>query len=413
MIHFAYPNTKGERFIGCGRFAVFTLDDPPPAEEYDIADPECPSRAEIIDSASILAPEPVHPWYIIYERRDDPEQHYLGNSLGLAFLLALISRNRTLRFEVEETDIWCTGCVEIAGEQPIVKSVVGAGFEAKLEAFLAPENPDLLFIVPEANIDQHLQLQLNTRDDVTVACLSDFPRRWRLQRKTIVKVRRHELPVLVEVLFEYMVPVKTTKHEIPSNKNGNADNRRKRLIQMNRPGKDMPERTPGKAVQPADRPVSYLTRQEALRELRKYGIEGPQVYLIDLIPLVEMLWADGQAQVGEVVILSEYLARHVEHVNRIAGYELLTLEGARAFIKQFLQERPKPELLHALRRLIAPVRLSGSDTSRNESLRDSLLAACLDIASSSVTEYPYRHHDRFNLEEKQCFFEILESLTPC
>jgi len=40
-----------------------------------------------------------------------------------------------------------------------------------------------------------------------------------------------------------------------------------------------------------------------------------------------------------------------------------------------------------------------------------LLAACLDIAASSVTQYPYGLHDRFAPEEKRCFFEILESVS--
>jgi len=44
-------------------------------------------------------------------------------------------------------------------------------------------------------------------------------------------------------------------------------------------------------------------------------------------------------------------------------------------------------------------------------LKESLLAACLDIASSSVTQYPYGLHDRFTPQEKRCFFEILQSLA--
>jgi len=47
---------------------------------------------------------------------------------------------------------------------------------------------------------------------------------------------------------------------------------------------------------------------------------------------------------------------------------------------------------------------------KNNALRGSLLAACLDIASSSVIEYPYGLGERFNPAEKRCFFEILESL---
>lgn len=153
-----------------------------------------------------------------------------------------------------------------------------------------------------------------------------------------------------------------------------------------------------------------ITRQEALEQLRCYGIEGPQVYLIDFIPLIEMLWADGKEQIGEIVLLSEYINQHVEHLNEMAGHEVITMERARAFVAKFLEERPDPELLRTLRSFIAPVRLSSSDQAANDALRGSLMAACMDIASSCVVHYPFGGHERFTLDEKRCFFEILESL---
>ncbi len=151
-------------------------------------------------------------------------------------------------------------------------------------------------------------------------------------------------------------------------------------------------------------------RQEAVNELKKYGITGAQIYLIDLIPLIEIIWADGHAQAGEVSILDNYLQKHVEHINEIAGTEVLTFDKALAFVQRFVNERPDPELLKTLRSFVAPIRLSSSDIESNEALRQSLLAACLDIASSSVIKYPYGINERFNPEEKRCYFEIVESL---
>ena len=153
-----------------------------------------------------------------------------------------------------------------------------------------------------------------------------------------------------------------------------------------------------------------VIRKEALERLSDYGIEGAKIYLIDLIPLIEMIWADGKAQDSEVVILEDYLNKHVKHINRMAGYEVLTFELAWDFVLQFLRDRPDPELLKILRSMIVPVRLSTSDTDGNRALRESLLSACLDIASSAVLEYPYGLNERFNPAEKRCFFEILESL---
>ncbi|MGD8762524.1 MAG: hypothetical protein PVG87_09480 [Desulfobacteraceae bacterium] len=151
--------------------------------------------------------------------------------------------------------------------------------------------------------------------------------------------------------------------------------------------------------------------EEAIEELERFGISGAQVYLIDLIPLIEMIWADGKAQDAEVSILADYLKNHVKHINAMAGYEALSLETAKAFVTKFLEKRPDPQLLATLRSFIAPVRLTTSDPDKREKLKASLLAACLDIASSSVTDYPYGLNDRFNPDEKNCFFEILESFS--
>lgn len=152
-------------------------------------------------------------------------------------------------------------------------------------------------------------------------------------------------------------------------------------------------------------------RQEAIQDLQRFGISGPLVYLIDLIPLIEISWADGKVQSGELEVLHGYLETHVKRINETAGCEVLTQAQAQAFIQQFLKKRPAPELLTCLRNLVNPVRMSSSDQESNQALRRSLLSACLDIAASSVCQYPYGLGDRFNANEKRCFFEIVESFV--
>lgn len=153
-----------------------------------------------------------------------------------------------------------------------------------------------------------------------------------------------------------------------------------------------------------------ICRKDAVELLGRFGICGPRIYLIDIIPLIEMVWADGCAQDAEIDILFDYLYHHVDHINRVAGYDMLTYDDAKKFVKAFLANRPDPKLLRALRSLIPSVRFSSSDNRGNRYIRESLLAACLDIASSSVLDYPYDFRDRFNPAEKKCFFEILDSL---
>jgi len=152
-------------------------------------------------------------------------------------------------------------------------------------------------------------------------------------------------------------------------------------------------------------------RKEALKKLSRYGIVGAYVYLIDVIPLIEMVWADGAAQDSEIAIIDAYLHEQVNHINMIAGSDILSFEEAHDFISSFLSTKPDPEFLKTLRSLVAPVRLSTSDHDFNDAVRESLLATCLDIASSAAAQYPHKLSDRFDPAEKRCFFEILDTLT--
>lgn len=166
-----------------------------------------------------------------------------------------------------------------------------------------------------------------------------------------------------------------------------------------------PERSPDRKS--TETPIE---RKQALAILRRHGIQGADVYLIDLLPLIEMIWADGKAQDAELAIFDDFLVRHVAHVNRLAGYPMLTPLGARQFVLRFLRERPDPEIVRTLRAMVAAVRLGSSDEAANQALRSSLLATCVDIAASAVTTYPYGEGERFDAEEKRSFFEILDSV---
>jgi hypothetical protein len=155
-------------------------------------------------------------------------------------------------------------------------------------------------------------------------------------------------------------------------------------------------------------PEGPTNRAEALRRLARFGIRGAEVYLVDLVPLVEMIWADGAAQDEERDELRSYARRHVARLNRQAGYTVLKEADAEAFVDRFLHERPDPALLAELRALVAPLRLSSSDEADNEALRSSLLASCLHIAARAGA--PEGGTRRITGVERATFFEILDSL---
>ena len=53
--------------------------------------------------------------------------------------------------------------------------------------------------------------------------------------------------------------------------------------------------------------MSIPNRQEAIEDLSMFGIKEPYTYLLDIVPLVEMIWADGEAHESELAVLDEYL----------------------------------------------------------------------------------------------------------
>ena len=153
--------------------------------------------------------------------------------------------------------------------------------------------------------------------------------------------------------------------------------------------------------------MRITTREQAIEDLSMLGIKEPQIYLIDIIPLIEMIWADGEAHESELAILDEYLHKRVQQINEMAGYLVMDFEEAQAFANQFTQKRPLPEFLARLRSLVGPIILSSSDSRYGEPLLKLILEACIDIAANAVRKYPYGLHDRFDSDEKSCFYEIV------
>jgi hypothetical protein len=155
--------------------------------------------------------------------------------------------------------------------------------------------------------------------------------------------------------------------------------------------------------------MNIPNRQEAIEDLSMFGIKEPYTYLLDIIPLVEMIWADGEAHKSELAILDEYLHKRVPQINEMAGYKIMTLEDAQAFAYRFVKQRPRPEFLRMLRSLVGPVVLSSSDPRCGDPLLKLMIDACIDIAANAVRKYPYGLHDRFDSGEKECFYEILKT----
>ncbi len=209
MIHFAYPNVipRDSEFIGCGRFASF-LPGNIPKKEYKKAILETPNRKAVMRAAALLASDSFKSEKIIYELKDEPDRTYRGDSMDLAYLLSYISCSRKLRLQrsKKRTDIWCTGCVSIAGATPLLDDVDNTGFDLKMKGFLSEKNSDTLFILPAGNFkdlspEKHKEIRENKVRCLSVDEFKHLPARDIFEQKTILKVLPDELPELADALF--------------------------------------------------------------------------------------------------------------------------------------------------------------------------------------------------------------------
>ena len=207
MLHFAYPNIneRERRFLGCGRYIALSADDAPIGGEYEPAAPKVITlTTKVYTAAALLSPESSASTRKIYERKDQPDEKYFGNSQNLAYLLALLSRSRAWRFPEIPGDVWCTGSLDLgADKQPFLEAVQASGFELKLQAFLEDAQPDRLFIAPEPNLQavddrllQHPSLRVLSLKEFQRASFGDFA-----ANKTILAVFPTELPLLCNELF--------------------------------------------------------------------------------------------------------------------------------------------------------------------------------------------------------------------
>jgi hypothetical protein len=152
--------------------------------------------------------------------------------------------------------------------------------------------------------------------------------------------------------------------------------------------------------------------KEAIAKLETLGIRGVHVYLIDLLPLIDLMWADGQVQDNEKVIFDVYTQNRLEAINKsFDGAITLSRESVEEFFTPYLTKRPEPETMKAIGEILNSVLLSSTNEEWKRELKNSLLAAALDIASSNVTNYPYKNDERFSLQEKECFFSLMKNLS--
>ncbi|PIE33287.1 hypothetical protein CSA56_12525 [candidate division KSB3 bacterium] len=203
MRHFAFPNVEilNQTFIGCGRYAVaFDV----PGDDYSLPASIVINKATVERAVALLTYEAGSTGRRLYEKKDRLAKKYVGESMHLAYFLALIHRFRNVKVDWR-TDIWCTGSITIAdGDHPLLQE---AGheeeFTLKLTAFLAETNPDTLFLVPADNIVSSHR-DLCEADNARLLSLKEFQRLSPSnihQEKYVVTILPDELDDIIRVFF--------------------------------------------------------------------------------------------------------------------------------------------------------------------------------------------------------------------
>ncbi len=144
--------------------------------------------------------------------------------------------------------------------------------------------------------------------------------------------------------------------------------------------------------------------------LKKYGLDGKYFYLLDVIPLIEVAWADGKIQNQEMKLLRMFIEKHIKNINSIVGENILTFNDGYDFLERFTKERPSPEILKILRAMVVSLRLKSQNPKKDYEQKVNIIKFCLDIGSCCVSHYPYGDRDRFSEKEKEIFIEIVKAM---
>ncbi len=141
--------------------------------------------------------------------------------------------------------------------------------------------------------------------------------------------------------------------------------------------------------------------------LQKHKLNSKVVYLLELIPLIEIIWADGKNQEKEISILQDFTVRHLANLSNAAeGMEVISVEEANSFIDYFMKQRPSDELLADLKGLA----IEKLEAELSNNTRDMIVKYCMDIAAACVTEYPFPASERVQAEEKAIITELIQTL---
>ncbi len=149
-----------------------------------------------------------------------------------------------------------------------------------------------------------------------------------------------------------------------------------------------------------------MTTQSEFECLKnQFSLKDIDFYFLDLIPLIQVIWADSCNQDAELKILYKFMTEYISYLDKLAGAPFVSIEQANDFLDRFAHHKPSDELLKELR-LISSL----SNENKVQSRHQTVLDYCLDIAAACTNKYPYGMHERIVEEEKQILLKLFKEL---
>ncbi|GAA3916252.1 hypothetical protein [Litoribacillus peritrichatus] len=136
-------------------------------------------------------------------------------------------------------------------------------------------------------------------------------------------------------------------------------------------------------------------------------LKDADFYFLELIPLIEMIWADNHNQAPELNLLYKFATEHIARINTIAESDVITVDQANDFLDRFAHKQPDSNVLASLRKLVIDGWKLQESSEHKELTKQSILDYCLDIAACCVDLYPYEYHHRVTKEEKKLLQQLM------
>ena len=137
---------------------------------------------------------------------------------------------------------------------------------------------------------------------------------------------------------------------------------------------------------------------------RDFNLKEADFYFLNLIPLIEVIWADGQNQEPELALLYKFTTEHIANLDRTAGMPFISVDDANDFLDRFAHQKPPAALLNRLRTLAVEI-VPKQKLDDQQSIMD----YCMDIAAACTTRYPYALQERITEDEKALLNQLFEA----